>query len=404
MTAPAASKTADQRAAQALKIAYSVSSNRVGKANFILALNMCNALSSIGADVRMFAIFIKQAMDADGKATLREFAEFSNGLWRLSRSPYPNGRGAQYIPARALFPLERLAHFQLVLKARLWRPDALYTCDYPHARLAAFLRTPFAMEVHESNTPHMPPAKLRSLGSIARGKYALLICATTQKIADDLAFAGVPQSKLLIMPNAAPPPTDFADKLDARARLNIAADDKLAVYTGHLYQGKGVNDLIHAAARLPQVKFMIVGGEGGSLAAAKELARSLGASNLKFVGMVAPRQAQLYQAAADALVATLHDDLFQSPLKIAEYAAARRPIVATDIAPLRNRLKDKEEALFYKMGDPADLAAKIDALLKDSDSADKLAAAAFKKIGGWTWEDRAAQIVAALKSKLDEDK
>jgi len=384
-----------------LKIAYTACSTRVDKAGFVQVLNMCNALSDIGADVKLFTMFTRQEMNAAGKARLSEFAALSNGRWELSVNPYPSGFAARYAPRPVFAALRRAAHVQVVLKARLRRPDALYTREYSHVLLARPLRTPIVMEVHQTKAPLMPPDRLRALCSIARRKRAMLLCAISEALAEDLERAGAPPSKVMVAHSAAPSAAEFADKRDARARLNIAAADKLAVYTGHLYQGKGVNDLIHAAARLPKVKFIIVGGEGDAVAAAKDLARSLGASNLKLTGTVPPRQATLYQAAADVLVATLHDgDMFQSPLKIAEYAAARRPIVATDIAPLRARLSDNEEALFYKLGDSADLAAKIDALLKDSELADKLAAAAFKKIGGWTWEKRAAQIADAIVNKL----
>ena len=86
-----------------------------------------------------------------------------------------------------------------------------------------------------------------------------------------------------------------------------------------------------------------------------------------------------------------------SPLKVFEYMAAGKPILASDIPALREILRDGETALLLPPGEPEAWAAAARALLRDPGRAAALGArarAAF--LAEYTWDARAARILAHL--------
>ncbi len=88
---------------------------------------------------------------------------------------------------------------------------------------------------------------------------------------------------------------------------------------------------------------------------------------------------------------------WMSPLKVLEYMAAGKAILASDIPALREILRDGETALLLPPGEPEAWAAAARALLRDPGRAAALGArarAAF--LAKHTWDARAVRILARL--------
>jgi len=119
--------------------------------------------------------------------------------------------------------------------------------------------------------------------------------------------------------------------------------------------------------------------------------------NVILVGYVAPKQVPKYLAAADILILpnTSADDmsrLYTSPLKLFEYMAARRPIVASDLTSIREILNE-QNSILVKPDDPAAL---VEGILKISENkalADSLVKKAFQDVQQYTWDKRAERIL-----------
>ncbi|MBN1482212.1 glycosyltransferase [candidate division KSB1 bacterium] len=183
----------------------------------------------------------------------------------------------------------------------------------------------------------------------------------------------------------------------ARQRLNIVAD-KIVMYTGQIVPGKGADVFIEAAAFFNiNVTFYLVGGEGVHWQAIRQKVMDKKLKNVQLTGFVPPAQVTHYQAAADVLVLPPTADHvispYTSPLKLFEYMAARRPIVASNLPVLGEILTDRHNALLFQERDAADLAAKIQLLLENGDLADFLAANAWRTVQNFSWEKRAERIV-----------
>jgi glycosyltransferase involved in cell wall biosynthesis len=162
-----------------------------------------------------------------------------------------------------------------------------------------------------------------------------------------------------------------------------------------------VDVLLRAIARLPGAPGLIVGGheEEPDLHRVRELASELGiADRVTFTGHVQPGHVGGKLREARILVlpnpASALSTRFTSPLKLFEYMAARRPIVATDLPSIREVLRDGENALLVPSDDPESMAAAIRRLLDDDQLSERLARNAADAVQQYTWSRRAERLEA----------
>jgi glycosyltransferase involved in cell wall biosynthesis len=186
---------------------------------------------------------------------------------------------------------------------------------------------------------------------------------------------------------------------DARLVLGIAPQFKnVVVYTGQILPGKGVDIFIKAAPYLgDEILLLIVGGQPEQVAKCRSIAAQDHLTNLHFTGFVPPWRVESYQQAADVLVLpnTMDSNLsaFTSPLKLFEYMAAEKPIVASDLPVFHEILQHKENAWLVNPGDPLALAEGIKEVLSNAPLARQLAQRAFTDAGKYSWDQRAERIL-----------
>lgn len=133
------------------------------------------------------------------------------------------------------------------------------------------------------------------------------------------------------------------DTKAARESLRLSPKGMMVVYTGHLYEWKGVHTLAEAAKDLEDCDVYIVGGTPQDVSRFRTEYGS--AKNIHIVGHVDHADIPLWQSAADVLVLpnTAHEEIsshYTSPMKLFEYLASERPIVASDLPSIREILPD----------------------------------------------------------------
>ncbi|MBI2053858.1 MAG: glycosyltransferase family 4 protein, partial [Candidatus Staskawiczbacteria bacterium] len=164
------------------------------------------------------------------------------------------------------------------------------------------------------------------------------------------------------------------------------------------FKWKGVDTLTETLGYLGDFLFLFIGG-----AERKQTANAL------FLGHKAHKEIPLYLKAADVLVlpnpATLSSGAgkkevkiskyYTSPLKLFEYMASQRPIVASDLPSIREIL-DEKSAVFFEPGDSEKLGQGIKKIINDENLAKSISVKALEKVREYTWEKRAKKILAFI--------
>jgi glycosyltransferase involved in cell wall biosynthesis len=177
----------------------------------------------------------------------------------------------------------------------------------------------------------------------------------------------------------------------------------VVAYAGHLYAWKGVDVLLQALALVPEARGLIVGGHAAEpdLARLKGLADRLGiADRITFTGMVEPARVPPLLRGARVLALPNPESAistrFTSPLKLFEYMAAGRAIVASDLPSIREILHNGVDALLVTPGSAEALADAIRLLIADPALAARLARAASDAAPQYSWARRAERLETLL--------
>jgi len=174
-------------------------------------------------------------------------------------------------------------------------------------------------------------------------------------------------------------------------------------YAGHLYPWKGVDLVIEAVAALQDARGLIIGGHAqeSDLARVQALAKARYCSErTTFTGMVAHAEVPARLREADVLVlpnpSSALSHAFTSPLKLFEYMAAGRPIVASDLPSIREVLSDGVNAVLVEAGNAHALTEGIRRVKDDPALGARLAAQARLDVREYTWDRRAARLERLL--------
>jgi glycosyltransferase involved in cell wall biosynthesis len=228
-----------------------------------------------------------------------------------------------------------------------------------------------------------------------------LITITESLRSDLIKISGVRPERLFVAPDAALPLTEDAavSRLQARRELGLADDlNTIVVYTGSFKTGKGVEILERAAGYLPDdVHIYFIGGERGQVQTLRSTSRTQSGAACHWLGHVEPQRVRLFQRAADICVLPNTAEgawhAYTSPLKMFEYMTAAKPIVASDLAVLREILAHERNALLVPAGRPDALANAINRIRLDPALAQRLAQQAAVDAAAHTWESRAIRII-----------
>lgn len=169
---------------------------------------------------------------------------------------------------------------------------------------------------------------------------------------------------------------------------------KIVLYTGSPYKEKGVLTLAKACEDLDDATCLFLGGNKNE-SEFKHLQKV--AKNSIVLPYVRHTEVPKYIAQADLLVIpnSAKDRVFSedtSPLKLFEYMASGKKILASDVPAIKAILNEKM-AWFFKADNAQDLQKKIMVALNSKENKGKLAAREALK---YSWTERAKEILAFL--------
>jgi glycosyltransferase involved in cell wall biosynthesis len=207
-------------------------------------------------------------------------------------------------------------------------------------------------------------------------KRADSIIAVTEGIKRHLVEEyGVDEKRITVIENGANTAIFRpGDQDQARKDLGLDLSARYVCFTGNFAPWQGLPDLIRAVPEVhntcPAARFLLV-GDGVMRERCIELADELGVRDLvHFTGRVAYERVPTYVTASDVCVAPFIRDrngtIGLSPLKVYEYMGCGKPVVASDIAGVRELLERSGGGIPVRPEDPGAIASAVSMLLTDA--------------------------------------
>lgn len=337
------------------------------KASSVNVVKMCHAWAETGLDVTLFC----PRPDLDGDPYAFYGVEPNFRIKWLSDHATRFGRVVRQ---------SRLGQFAL------WQQSI----DLVWARCHAMepykldrLRRPFIIEAHTLHQGERFRAILRNPN--LRG-----LAVVNEELAGEMRRAhDLGSLPVVVARSAADPVPASTTPLDLPGNAALRCG-----YIGNLYAGKGMELLVPLAAACPEVDFHVFGGSRDDA----DRFRSQTGANVYVHGFLPPAEAPRAMRACNVLLAPYQrrvhgasgkTDLsrWMSPLKLVEYMAAGRAIIASDLASIREIVTDEETALVRPADDVGAWAQATRRLLTDDALRARLGDAAqraFEERHSWT--------------------
>lgn len=280
------------------------------------------------------------------------------------------------------FWIESWTFYRSVKKYLSGQSEAVYyTRDLSIAYWFSKVVSPVFYEIH--TLPDVITSKYKKAWERAKGLIVI-----SEGLKDQLVVWGVKKEKI----QGAIDAVDVKqfqiteNKQACRQKLNLPLEQKIVVYTGHLYEWKGASLLAEATSMISSdIQVYLVGGTEQDVTRFKALYQ---APNLHIVGWQPHQLIPYWDRAGDVLVLPTSGKekigaVYTSPLKLFEYLVSGTPIVAARLPSLQEFLTDKD-VLFFEADNAADLARAIKQSITDPPPT--------KAWPGFSWESRAAVI------------
>ncbi|MDP4950453.1 MAG: glycosyltransferase family 4 protein [Flavobacteriales bacterium] len=162
-------------------------------------------------------------------------------------------------------------------------------------------------------------------------------------------YSGVNLEKCLVVPNAiAKSEIEITESRVQEIRKTLDLTDKIVVgFVGSIFPYHGVDRLIHAVSKLNKTDVvLLIVGDGYLIPELKEQSRTLGLhSRVHFTGSV-PKEDVYNHIAAMDVVTLPNTEWYCSPVKLFEYGALEKVVLAVNEAGVSDVMTDTDGMLF----------------------------------------------------------
>lgn len=311
------------------------------------------------------------------------------------------------------FSLSFPIFFVLLAKYIRHRPDIVYERANLFSLSAALLKRvtgcTLLVEINAPLTIERATYNRLALRALAQWSEEVVwrsgdfVLPVTSALGEIVREAGVPEKRIVVIPNGVRT-NDFTIHSGAKTDLGFGAEITVG-FVGYPRQWNRLEYVVELLAEddFKEARFIIV-GDSPTISSIRELARSLQVDQrISYIGAV-PRDRIPYYVSSFDIAVQPGVTPYASPLKIVEYMAMARAIVAPDLANIRELLTDDETALLFAPDDIGSFRSALRKLLRDPLLRQRLGKTACEKIrkGDFTWAANArriSQLAAAPLSK-----
>jgi glycosyltransferase involved in cell wall biosynthesis len=274
------------------------------------------------------------------------------------------------------------------------------------AFLAQRRRIPLVVEVNElagdervrASPWLLPLARLADRITFQRARLITVVSPHLQRRIEAL---GIPKERILVLPNGVDERTleIQADGTAIRQHFQCNADSIVVGFAGWFVPWHRLDALVAQFAALAagnaQLRLMLV-GDGPLRGALETQATTLGIRDkLLLPGSVPHPEMPHYLAAMDICVIP-HSNAYRSPIKLFEYMARGRAILAARTESIALILRDGENGLLFEPENDKALKDRLSTLIVDSGLRETLGSQAKSDAGRSTWVENARELLRNL--------
>lgn len=247
---------------------------------------------------------------------------------------------------------------------------------------------------------------LERLAETPQLRAADLVACGSNEVAEQVERLGVPGDRILVTPNGVDPDVFSPDRPGGEVRDRLGLEGSYVVgWVGSFRSFHGLDMALKAMQKveksIPEATLLLV-GDGLERSRIESMVEDLGLQNVVMTGTVDYLHIPSHVAAMDvALITDRGDGAFHySPLKLREYMAAGKAVIAPRVGEMGRWLSDGEDAVLVESGDMAGLADAIEDLHRHPEVRARLGEAARKKIlEEATWDIQLLRIDQALQAE-----
>lgn len=299
------------------------------------------------------------------------------------------------------------AYFRLRRAARRFQPQCIYERHNLYLLAGIWLKRragiPLLLEVNaplaRERAEHGGLGFRRLAAALERWVWrnADFVLPVTHVLAEEILAAGVAPDRIVVIGNAIDP-NKFAPAVKTVAETGHKTDHQVVLgFTGFVREWHGLDVIIDALVR-PELRNMqlTIVGDGPALPALKSQVQELGISDrVLFTGLVTRDRIANVVASFDIALQP-KCVAYCSPLKLFEYMALGKAIVAPDQPNIREVLRTDGNGLLFDPDRPETLIDAIIKLANDGTLRARIGSAAADTIAqrGFTWAQNAQRVVA----------
>jgi glycosyltransferase involved in cell wall biosynthesis len=280
--------------------------------------------------------------------------------------------------------------------------DLVYTRSLGGALLTGLFGLPVIYEAHDFP---IKPAKLRVLKYLfsTKGFIGIVAISNSLKLKFVESFE-INENKILVEPDCVD--LERFDNLlnleESKKLLKINPHTITVGYAGHLYKGRGVDIIYSLAKEFRNLTFLIIGGKSELVNQWKKIAEEENVTNIIFFGFIQNAFLPTYLSACDVLLMPYQRKVesakggntvnWMSPMKMFEYMATKRLIVASDLPAIREVLNEQNSILC----DPDNFHCWVNAIesaILNPRMKETLSNKARQDVLRYTWNRRAKRII-----------
>ena len=233
------------------------------------------------------------------------------------------------------------------------------------------------------------------------------VLPVTEVLAKRVEAAGVNRGNIVVIPNGINP-DDFGGEIDKdQAKRRLRLEGRLVLgFTGFVRDWHGLDKVIELLAKADPEWHLLIVGDGPARDDLEKRAMALNVANrLTITGTVGRDQVAAHIAAFDIALQPAVVD-YASPLKLFEYMALGRPVVAPAQPNIMEVLTHGEDALLFDPNDPRGLGNAIERLCRDAGLRQRIGDSARRTIESrrLTWGQnatRVSELFSSLTGKRD---